>query len=138
MDKQSKILIGVLCFLATTIIGLVAGLIVVANNNNASNTATNTGLNGNNLAKECLERNTEDDVIDCLDEKAFAYYDDEHDCAKALKVYDDIPTTQFNEQAIARLYDEAYSLSLECDDEALQNYWEEKNEAAWSHLGGRD
>ena len=138
MDKQSKILIGVLCFLATTIIGLVAGLIVVANNNTNTNTSNNADLNDNNLAKECLEGNTEDNAIDCLDEKAFSYYNDGHDCAKALKVYDDIPTTQFNEQAIARLYDEAYSLSLECGDKTLQSYWEEKNEAAWSHLGGRD
>ena len=92
---------------------------------------SDNGLSDDNLAKECLEVN-EGSVEGCLNDKSFEYFM-EGDCVGALKVYDDIQDW-FDQWTLAHLYDEAYSTSLSCDDESLQNYWKEKLEKVNNQL----
>jgi uncharacterized membrane protein YvbJ len=88
------------------------------------------------LIRDCFETNDEDAIMECLNEKAFSIYADENNCEKALKVYDDIPDDSMSDRSIAMLYDEAYSLSLSCDDLSLRTYWNEKSERKWERLEG--
>ena len=80
-------------------------------------------LGNDNLAKDCLRS---EDVMDCLHEKSFNYYKNEHDCQKALKVYDDIPAERFDDYELSDFYNDAYSMSISCNDESLEKYWEQK------------
>ena len=106
--------------------GLIIAIILVANRN---------ALSDDNFAEECLQGEDDGVIIDCLDEKSFEYYNN-GDCEKALKVYDDVPVDLFDKNTLANIYDEAYSLSLDCNDESLRLYWENKSESIWSQLEG--
>lgn len=118
---DAKILVVVLSLLS-----VVAVILVVANIMIPVLNRRNYDFSDDNLAKDCLLAEDEMSVDECLEDKAFSYYE-EDDCEKALKVYDDIPSGWFEEDTLIHLYDEAYSLSLSCEDESLQSYWEEKN-----------
>ena len=91
------------------------------------------------LVKQCLDLNddSEQTVASCLEEKAF-FYLDEGDCNKALMVYDFIPTERYDDYSLADRYNEAYSLSLSCDDTAKQEYWKKKFEELSNKLEARD
>ena len=102
---------------------VVVALIVV----NVIVLTTDTGdivanLGEDNLARECLMKEDDASIEYCLSGKAFAFID-EGDCEKALKVYDDIPVEIYDKRHLSYLYDEAYSLSLSCEDESLETYW---------------
>lgn len=92
-------------------------------------------LGNDNLAKDCL---LSEDVSSCLYEKAYNYYENEHDCQKALKVYDDIPIERFGDYELSDLYNDAYSMSTSCNDESLKEYWEQKFNDLSSRLEGRN
>ena len=93
-------------------------------------------LSDDNLAKDCLQ-NQDDAMHECIEDKAWSYFQ-AGDCEKALKVYDDIPADRFDKYTLSDFYDEAYSLSLSCEDESLQNYWLNKFESLSNQLEGRD
>ena len=90
-----------------------------------------------NLAKSCLEIEDDAMVVNCIEEKANAY-DDAGDCVNALKVYDSIPEDRLDKYVLSDLYDEAYSLSSDCEDGLREDYWADKLEALSSQLEGRD
>lgn len=92
-------------------------------------------LGNDNLSKDCL---LSEDVSSCLYEKAYNYYENEHDCEKALKVYDDIPAERFDEYELSDFYNDAYSMSTSCDDKSLEKYWEQKFNNLSSRLEGRN
>lgn len=92
--------------------------------------------NDGGLAKDCLSENIDVSVGACLDDLAYSYYDD-GDCERALKVYEDIPEDRFDKYELQDYYDDAYSLSLECDDTSLQDYWENKSNALSNQSEGR-
>lgn len=92
-------------------------------------------LGNDNLSKDCL---LSEDVSSCLYEKAYNYYENEHDCEKALKVYDDIPAERFDEYELSDFYNDAYSMSTSCDDKSLEKYWEQKFNDLSSRLEGRN
>ena len=89
------------------------------------------------LAKACLQAENDGAIMDCLDEKAYSYYE-EGDCEKALKVYDDVPADRFDEYTLSDIYQEAYALSDGCKDKSLRKYWLDKYSEATDHLEGRD
>lgn len=126
-EKANNKPLVILLISLLTLIVVIVGIIIVLNNKN--------GLGDGNLARECLDT---EDVTGCLYEKAYNYYENEHDCEKALKVYDDIPAEQFDEYELSDLYNDAYSLSYSCEDESLKNYWEQKFNSLSSRLEGRN
>jgi hypothetical protein len=117
---EIKVLIIALSALVAIILILIAVIIKLSLDNKNSHPP----LSDDNLAKECLEGDNEQ-WMDCLDDKASGYLE-ERDCEKALKVYEDVPPDWFDKYTLADLYDEAYSLSLSCDDLSLREYWEKK------------
>ena len=125
---EAKTLVAVLALLSVVIVVLIVLIVLLALREEYSD---NGGLVGG-----CYETDDEDAIVECLNEEAFSFYSDENDCEKALKVYDDIPENSLSDRSAAILYDEAYSLSLSCDDLSLQEYWEEKSERKWEHLEG--
>ena len=80
--------------------------------------------NNKELSSECLRIKEDIEAMDCLNEEAFSYYDD-NNCVEALKVYEGIPENRFNSDLLSRLYGRAYQMSLSCDED-LQSYWKEK------------
>ena len=131
-NVDNKTLIIVLSSLLLMAVVLVVALVFLSKLN-----VQKDYYDDNNLAKECLQAENEGKLADCLDEKAFSYYE-EGDCEKALKVYDDAPKERFSEYGLSDLYNEAYAMSNSCEDEALINYWAEKYEAVSSQLEGVD
>ena len=123
---SNKVLIGVLCGLLVLIVGLGVGVVVVAINNNTDDTE-DQGEEEEEIAWDCsqLDDGDRDMVLYCLGREANSYYE-AGDCVKALKVYDDISEDRFDKSIWASLYNEAYSISLSCD-ESLQEYWENKH-----------
>lgn len=131
-NKANTRLLIVALSLMFVIIALAIAIVVLSTaNKNSINSLSN-----DNLAKECLLMNSESSIMDCLDEKASTYYD-EGDCGKALQVYDDIPTDAFDKHFLSNLYNEAYSISIGCD-ESLQNYWNNKFKELSNQLEGRN
>ena len=92
--------------------------------------------NNNNLAKECLEFEDQE-AMECLEAKVDLFFD-EDDCINALKVYDDIPANRFDKFTLSILYDDAYSMSLSCDNTDLENYWMDKKESISNQLEAMD
>ena len=130
-NVDTKTLVIVLSSLLLLAVALVIAIVFLPINNQESND------DGDNTAEECLQAENEGKLADCLDEKAFSYYE-EGDCEKALKVYDDAPKERFSKYGLSDLYNEAYAMSNSCEDEALINYWAEKYEAVSSQLEGVD
>lgn len=128
---EVKILIIALSILAIIILILIITNLLVLF---ADDISINS-LGSDNLAKDCLRS---EDVMSCLYEKAYYYYENEHDCKKALKVYDDIPAERFDEYELSDFYNDAYSMSTSCDDESLEKYWEQKFNNLSNRLEGRD
>ena len=128
---SSKKLVVVLALLSVVVVVLVVLIVLLTPHEKHDG---NNGYSG--LARDCYEIGDEDAIMECLNDKAFSFYSDENDCEKALKVYDDISEGSLSDRSVAMLYDEAYSLSLSCDDSSLQEYWEEKSERKWEHLEG--
>ena len=124
-DRNVKPLINILIILVITIIILILITIITIINN-----SKDTGDN-------CLQEDNEEAIFDCLSEKSFEYYDEDN-CEKALKVYSDFPVDNLSTDLKARIYDEAYSLSLDCEDTASQQYWGDKYEKLTSNLEGKD
>ena len=130
-DNKSLIVVFLLLlFVAIILVAIIIALFLI-NRNPAYN------LSDDNLAKECLLASEDVDLSECLEDKAFSYYED-GDCEKALKVYDDIPVEEFDEYVLSDLYNDAYSMSFDCSDESLQNYWKDKFEGLSSKLEVRD
>lgn len=98
---------------------------------------TATHYDDNNLVKECLQSDDVNVSTDCVEAKA-EEYTDQGDCTQALKVYDDIPADHYDPYALQDLYDQAYSLSIDCEDGTLQEYWKAKSESLSNQLEGRD
>ena len=117
---NNKPLVILLISLLTLIVVIVGVIIIVLNNKNSQPN------NQENLAIECLDGDSEL-LNDCLDDKAFEYFE-EGDCVKALKVYDDVPVDRVDQDTLEYLYDEAYSMSISCEDETLEEYWRKKND----------
>lgn len=137
MEKQNHkagvkaIIVVLLVLVFVAIILVVVNVFVLLTNKNDIN-----NLGDDNLAKECLKGDNED-WMGCLEDKSLEYYD-EGDCGSALKVYEDVPPDWVNEYVLADLYNEAYSLSLSCDDLSLQHYWGEKFNDLSKQLEGMD
>lgn len=118
---DTKVLVTVLSLLSVVAVVLIVANILVPVLNGRK-----YDFSDNNLAKECLEMEDDSLAESCIEEKVYSYYD-EGDCENALKVYDDIPDGWFEEDSMGYFYDDAYSISLSCEDESLQAYWENKN-----------
>lgn len=118
---DTKVLIAVLSLLSVVAVVLVVANILVPILN-----GRRYDFSDDNLAKECLEMKDDLSAESCIEEKVYSYYD-EGDCENALKVYDDIPDSWFEEDYMGYIYDDAYSISLSCEDESSQAYWENKN-----------
>lgn len=137
MEKgKHKTEIKVLIIALSALAAIILILIVVNIKLSLDDKNSHPPLSDDNLAKECLEGDNEQ-WMDCLDDKASGYLD-ERDCEKALKVYEDIPPDWFDKYTLADLYDEAYALSLSCDDLSIQNYWKKKLKEVSKDLEGRD
>ena len=98
---------------------------------------TTTPDDSNSLVKDCLQSEDINVLTDCIEAKVDEYTGQD-DCAQALKVYDDIPVNRFDPYTLQDLYDQAYSLSIDCEDGAQQEYWKEKSESLSNQLEGRD
>ncbi|MBQ6414227.1 hypothetical protein IJI28_01200 [Candidatus Saccharibacteria bacterium] len=131
-NVDTKTLVIVLSSLLLVAIALVVAIVFLPMANKRNN-----DYSEDNLAKECLEAGEDMDLSECLEDKSFSYFE-EGDCEKALKVYDDVPVGLVSKVELAHLYDEAYSLSLSCDDESLQNYWMGKNDEISNQLEATD
>ena len=90
------------------------------------------------VAKECWYLDEEDEMstAECLESKAWMFFE-EGDCDSALRVYDYIPTDQYDDYSLSDRYAEAYSLSLSCDEEK-QEYWKNKFEELSNKLEAKD
>ena len=133
-DKSNhKSLIVVLILLCVVAIVLAVIIVVM----NSMNNSVVDKLDDGNLAKECLLKEDDASREYCLSDKSFELYE-AGDCEKALKVYDDIPAEMYDDRHLAYLYDQAYGLSLTCEDEALETYWEDKLNALTEHLEAVD
>lgn len=75
-------------------------------------------------------------TAECLESKAWKFFK-EGDCDSALRVYDYIPTDQYDDYSLSDRYAEAYSLSLSCDEEK-QEYWKNKFEELSNKLEAKN
>lgn len=128
-EKRLVIMLSLLSFVAVVLVIINVLLPMVRNKE--------YNYSDDNLARECLEAGEDVDSSECLEDKAFSYLE-EDDCKNALKVYDDVPVEVVDKAELAHLYDDAYAMSLSCDDESLQNYWAEKNKEISSQLEATD
>lgn len=108
---------------------LLVGVVVLV----VVNTVLVVRANDENLAEKCLDIADEDGAMECLNNESLVYYE-AGDCKKALEVYDDMSTDKFDKQWLRRLYGEARSMSLSCD-ESLQNYWSNKYNELINKIG---
>lgn len=132
-EKDTKGLVVVFLLLLFVVVGLVVAIVVVL----IMNREPIDELGNDNLAKECLKASGDTSIKSCLEDKAMVYYE-KGDCKAALRVYDDVPVESFDEHELLYLYDDAYSMSLDCDDESLQSYWKDKLESLSSQSEARD
>ena len=129
--KDTRVLIIVLSVLVSITVLLTIAIILRP-------ILTGRHFSDDNLAKECLKTDDPLAISKCIEEESSKYYE-QGDCEKALKVYDDVPEDVFSDKyRLVDLYNEAYSLSSFCDDEALEEYWLGKIDELASQLGGRD
>jgi hypothetical protein len=135
-DKHEKenmgLVITLLSLLFVVVMLVVAVVVLFVMNRDSGNE-----YGDDNLAKECLKVDGDISIKSCLEDMAWSYYED-GDCDMALKVYDDVPVDIFDEYALSDLYDDAYSMSLGCDDESLQSYWKDKFEGLSARLEARE
>ncbi len=94
------------------------------------------GKLGGGGIEDCLKLEDKKDVLNCINEEAFSYsYKD--DCENALKVYNDIPVNQFDNNELIALYGQAYQISLSCDEKS-QDYWWGRYHEVLSQMEGRN
>lgn len=129
-DEKTKLKLGFGGLVVMIVVLVIVNMLLPAMNDRAD---------VERLVKPCLELNDDDEqtVAGCLEEKAF-FYLDEGDCEKALMVYDYIPVERYDDYSLADRYDEAYSLSLSCDDTSKQEYWKNKFEELSNKLEASD
>lgn len=127
---------GLVIILVGLIVSAIALAVIIVVMNSMNDNVVDK-LDDDNLAKECLLKEDDASREYCLSDKSFELYE-AGDCEKALKVYDDIPAEMYDDRHLAYLYDQAYGLSLTCEDEALETYWEDKLNALTEHLEAVD
>lgn len=115
-DNHKKISITVLVSLLVVIVVLIVVNVAIGIKQNGN---TDDGADS-----DCLKLKSEEEVLDCIDEEAFSRYETVG-CEEALKVYDEVPEGLFDDAWLELVYDNAYSLSLSCN-ESLQEYWSVK------------
>lgn len=115
-DNHKKISIVVLVSLLVAIIVLVFVNIAIG--------LKHSEEVGNEIETDCTKLKDKEEALDCIDEKAFSNYQTAG-CEEALKVYDEVPEGLFDDAWLELVYDNAYSLSLSCN-ESLQEYWSVK------------
>lgn len=118
---NNNVVVLVLLVLMIVMVGLIVANVVVLTRGEDDMIE----LGDDNLAKDCLQKDNEESMENCLNDRAFDYFMD-NDCENALKVYEDVPADRLDKRLVSHLYDEAHSLSMSCDDESLQEYWEDK------------
>lgn len=124
--KKSLIIVLSLLFVVVAVLVIVNIAIVLKHN----------GKLGGGGIEDCLKLEDKKDVLNCINEEAFSYsYKD--DCENALKVYNDIPVNQFDNNELITLYGQAYQISLSCDEES-QDYWWGRYHEVLSQMEGRN
>ena len=124
--KNEKALLMILSLLFLMMVALIVVIVVLATRSNYDKTAMT----------ECLKNDDELEAVTCIKNLAFSYYEKDG-CRTALKIYDDVPEERFEMVFLKNLYNEAYSMSLSCD-ESLQKYWKDKYEGIANQLEGRN
>lgn len=117
------------------ILSLLSGMVVVLLVVNIAIVLRQSGGSNGQGVKDCLKMEDRKEILNCINEEAFSYsYED--DCENALKVYSNVPVSQFDANELNVLYGRAYQISLSCD-EKTQEYWWGKYSEILNQMDGR-